>query len=57
MRQRECYYGDTFIASNEKVQQHLCETYKKGKEKVTDDAKCGDSIWHAAGNSLKKKRR
>ncbi|XP_028412158.1 uncharacterized protein LOC114534881, partial [Dendronephthya gigantea] len=53
---RDCYYGDAFIASNEKVQHHLCKIYKKGKEKVTDDSKCGDSIWHAAGNTLKKKK-
>ncbi|XP_028410581.1 uncharacterized protein LOC114533276 isoform X3 [Dendronephthya gigantea] len=56
IRKRDCYYGDAFIASNEKVQHHLCKIYKKGKEKVTDDSKCGDSIWHAAGNTLKKKK-
>lgn len=32
-RQRECYYGEAFIASNSKVDQHILQVYKGSKKK------------------------
>ena len=33
-RQRECYYGEDFIASNKKVENHIQKVYKSSKHTV-----------------------
>ena len=33
-RQRECYYGDTFIASNKEVDKHIQKLYQGLKQSV-----------------------
>ena len=32
-RQRQCYYGEAFIASNSKVDEHIQQVYKGSKKK------------------------
>ena len=33
-RQRECYYGDAFIASNKEVDKHIQKVYQGSKHSV-----------------------
>ncbi|CAB3998115.1 Hypothetical predicted protein [Paramuricea clavata] len=59
LRRRSCYYGEAFIASNEKVDSHLESIYqgqRRTQRSEDQDIKCGDSTWRAAANSPKKKK-
>ncbi|XP_032232016.2 uncharacterized protein LOC116605656 isoform X1 [Nematostella vectensis] len=56
-RKKECYYGEAFIASNNKVDEHIKNIYHGAKHKdIGGGSMCGESNWRAAGNNLKKKK-
>ncbi|XP_046861275.1 uncharacterized protein LOC124454529 [Xenia sp. Carnegie-2017] len=56
--QSQSYYGDLFISSNEHVSEHIRKVYSTPQVRnFSDDGKCGESNWRAAGNKGKRKSR
>eukprot|EP00795_Rhopilema_esculentum_P013875 gene13875-4826_t len=55
-RHRPTYYGERFVFSNENVDYHVGDLYRRtGCKKMKTDNQCGNSVWEAAANKAKRK--